>query len=135
MTGQNFQEVMRQAVRMCAAEGAPEKQCEDCPVTKCEDAFCLLYDGSDATNVQIQLFERLVMDWAAKHPEPLYQTWTEWQEENFPNKSKHIQPCMFASSEEMHCNEVSDCYKCRERPIPAGIAVKLGAKLKRGERQ
>lgn len=69
-----FCEVMRQAKRMCAAH-----TCDKCPLRdmncECRRAN-MTYD--DCSSEEIAAIERIVMDWAAKNPEPRYPTWNAW---------------------------------------------------------
>ena len=94
-----FQEVMRQAKRMCERFG---RDCAGCGIA---GGHCPLgpipenWDVSDFENI-----ERIVMDWAAANPEPKYPTWTEWLR-------------TFSA-------DGVDLYA----PIPADIAEKLGIK-------
>lgn len=110
-----FQEVMRQRARMCTSRLA----CAVCPLCiagfKCEKMPRKDFD----------YFEEVVMDWAAKNPEPRYPTWREWQNVNFPNAVGVMSPCAF-----MQCPRGHNCNRtiCAETPIPADIAQKLGIK-------
>ena len=63
-----FAEVMRQAERLCAAHG---KMCtmRYCPLNNGKADGCRLlpdHDGEDYNEL-----ERIIMDWAAEHPEPV----------------------------------------------------------------
>jgi len=67
-----FQEVMRQWRRMCAAF----KECEECPQYReyqCYNTVKRVFQCGD-----IESLENNVMKWAAEHPEPVYPTWEEW---------------------------------------------------------
>lgn len=114
-----FAEVIKQAKRMCAAHGG---MCisRNCPLDNGE--ACRLatdQDGEDCSDV-----EQIIMEWAAKHP-TRYPTWNEWQKSTFPSASDVVSPCSFAGVDELRCNELL-CEACREQPIPADIAAKLG---------
>lgn len=115
-----FTEVMRQAKRMCAAHGGMCNS-RNCPLDNGE--ACRLaadQDGEDYSDV-----ERIIMAWAAEHPVPKYPTWREWQHSMFPDAGDDMYPCSFLSYTECRCKG-SSCDECRERPIPADIAEKLG---------
>ena len=56
-----------------------------------------------------------------------YPTWSEWQKKVFPGAGDDMYPCSFLSYTECGCKR-SSCDECRERPIPADIAAKLGIK-------
>ena len=119
-----FTEVMRQARRMC--ESFSDGHCSECPIGDANVLECgiTVTSGMDCKEV-----ERRVMQWAAKHPEPVYPTWREWQKSMFPDANGHITPCRFGSRDRFKCAEKT-CYECRAEPIPADIAEKLGIKPK-----
>ena len=125
-----FQEVVKQAKRMCKSNG-------------CTCNSCLLLDEKDECRHRDAIYnetpedwkldklaeiERIVMDWAAEHPEEIYPTWKEWQDTNFPNNDSLILPCIFESEEYFGCKLEIECEKCINKPIPADIAEKLGIK-------
>lgn len=121
-----FSEVMRQAKRMCKAFG--DGHCSECPIGHANALECeiTVTSGMDCEEV-----ERRVMQWAAKHPEPVYPTWDEWYRKNFPDAyrdGKRMCPMIFGGGE--NCDSETDCDKCRDTPIPADIAEKLGIKPK-----
>lgn len=121
-----FSEVMRQAKRMC--ESFSDGHCSECPIG---DANVLECGITVTSEMDCEEVERRVMQWAKEHPETVYPTWNEWYEENFPDAyydGKHICPVIF--SDEKCCDIEMDCDKCRDRPIPAEIAEKLGIKPK-----
>lgn len=107
-----FQEVMRQYKRMCRYYPA----CEECPLYNmyagCSCSRCIRDYPDEA--------ERIIMDWAAEHPEPRYPTWKEWVDRDFPVK---LCICVrnFAYVE---CS--ATCEECWNKPIPTDIAQKLG---------
>jgi hypothetical protein len=73
-------------------------------------------------------YERIVMDWAAKNPEPRYPSWIEWQGANFQMAERAICAAHFMDAGDAGCYVNGRCDKCREQPIPADIAEKLGIK-------
>ena len=121
-----FCEVMRQAKRMCKEFG------NDCAGCGLASSHCPLgpipenWDGVDFTNV-----EHIVMEWAAKHPEPRYPTWNEWYKATFPNSNYHAIPCpnmFYKICETSNYHGEVECYECKNRPISADVAEKLGIK-------
>ena len=130
-----FSEVMRQARRMCSSFGG---ECSDkCPLncaiqveTDCYRNLCICIGGG--FEEAYKFIEERVMRWAAKHPEPVYPTWTEWQDSMFPDADRHISPCEFESKDRFKCTHNVTCYECMEQQIPADIAEKLGIKPKEG---
>lgn len=116
-----FTEVMRHAKRMCDA--IVGGRCRECTLWRPETESCSLYGDDDG--VDYADMERRVMAWAAEHPAPRYPTWREWQHSMFPDADEKMHPCSFRSYTECGCKR-SSCDECRERPIPADIAAKLG---------
>ena len=122
----DFQEVMRQAARMCRAH----EECEECPVCMIADMVpsgCLFGGGIDAGYI-----EEKIMGWAEENPEPRYPSWEEWQKANFPNAPHSICPNYFMRKKPLGTCAVS-CAKCTGTPIPADIAEKLGIRPIGGE--
>ena len=120
-----FVDVMKTARRMCKSID----DCADCPLTDlCYfDKYLKEYDGS-----LIQQ-EAVIMKWDAENPEVRYPTWREWQKENFPylpDSYPLVHPCNFMSIYDAKCDNHSNCGTCRDKPIPADIAEKLGIKPK-----
>lgn len=116
-----FTEVMRHVKRMCDA--IVSARCHECTLWRPETESCSLYGDDDG--VDYADMERRVMAWAAEHPEPRYPTWNEWQHSMFPDANGKMIPCSFASMEKLGCAGLL-CMECREQPIPADIAAKLG---------
>ena len=124
-----FMEVMKQAKRMCEASG---DTCLSCPVDG--GGTCVFMKSPwSLTEEKIAETEKIVINWAAKHPEPRYPTWKEWQDTNFPNNDALMRPCIFESEEYFNCKQENGCEKCMNKPIPADIAEKLGIKRIEGK--
>ena len=121
-----FIEVMRQAQRMCKAY----RDCSQCALywARTGGGCAFGYVSSDG-RVSFDEVERKIDAWAKKHPEPVYPTWSEWQNSIFIDGIKRILPCEFGSSNRFKCKEKT-CYQCINEPIPADIAEKLGIKPK-----
>lgn len=64
-----FKEVMRQYKRMCRAH----PQCDGCPFRDELEWDCELGALPDEEE-SLDIWETTVMDWARKHPEPIYPT-------------------------------------------------------------
>ena len=113
-----FQDVMRQAKRMCDAN------CEECPLHYTVGPICpIAVTGND----EIAETERIVMDWAAAHPEPRYPSFHEAWKQLFPDGQGSPCPTTYDMKYEPEwCG--GDCRGCRDRPLPADIAEKLGIK-------
>ena len=120
-----FTEVMRQAKRMC--ETFSDGHCSECPIG---DANALECGITVTSEMDCKEVERRVMQWAAKHPEPVYPTWDEWQDSVFPDAEIDITPCTFGSRDRLNCFLEKTCSTCKEQQIPADIAEKLGIKPK-----
>ena len=108
-----FSEVMRQLRRMCN-----HSDCESCEIIDkhsvhpCDKSMCELSEDD------LQQIERIVMRWAASHPEPVYPTWGEW----------FLQTCQVPVTKEGE----NDFWRTLNSRIPADIAKKLGIEPKEG---
>lgn len=122
-----FTEIMRQAKRMCSVHGGIcSYRC--CPLANGET--CRLnveLDGEDYNEL-----ERIIMDWAAKHPEPVYPSWGEGWKQLFPEADIRRTLCPEVFGDKYRCDWCYDdndsCDECVERPMPAEVAEKLGIK-------
>ena len=118
-----FTEVMRQAKRLCAAH---DSICDmnNCPLDSGE--ACRLnvdLDGEDYNEL-----ERIIMDWAAGHPEPVYPSWEEGWRLLFPDANCVPCPDSFGIKYGVpECAHLA-CTACKSRPMPAEVAEKLGIK-------
>ena len=117
------------AVRMVKGEDCqPQcgKGCDKCPAGKLRSAngACLVRRIAKVDNCEEQI--EGLKAWAAEHPAPRYPTWREWQESTFSGATASVFPCSYASREDLGCCGVCDI--CRNEPIPADIAAKLGIK-------
>ena len=118
-----FTEIIRQGARMCRAQN----ECTSCPALRIFDPskWCPFYAWREYLN-RLSDTENAVSAWAAEHPEPRYPTWREWHEATFPNVNHSIVcPKVFGAVTEDKCIKIK-CENCRESPIPADIAEKLG---------
>lgn len=117
-----FKEVMRQAERMCKAHD----ECECCPIKEEMDDLgekCPFCGALDVAAV-----EQKIMDWAAEHPEPRYPSWHEAWKQLFPDRQRTPCPgCCGKKYAPEWCGQ-EECGECKNRPIPADIAEKLGIK-------
>ena len=69
-----FVQTMKDWRRMCNTI----KSCNDCPMHK-EDgwAYVLCSEGGIAS-ARPEVAEKVIVKWAAEHPEPVYETWFEY---------------------------------------------------------
>ena len=85
---------------------------------------------ADAENIDYVETERKIMDWAAEHPEPVYPSWAESWKQLFPaGENVPCLGCFDAKYYTGKCMEIS-CTKCKNAPMPAEFAKKLGIKPK-----
>ena len=127
-----FSVVMKQAQRMCAAH---ESRCERCAFGQSDGCPFHLF-RSYMKSFDFNEVEHIVMDWAAKNPEPRYPTWNEWYKATFPNSNYHTSPCpnmFYKICETGNYHGEVECYECKNRQIPADIAEKLHIKPIGGE--
>ena len=126
-----FVEVMKQARRMCNMQ---KNTCKDCPVGTMEGRICRL-NVIEISEDDVEV-ERIVMDWAAEHPEPVYPSWEEAWKKLFPEADVKRVFCPEVFGDKYKCDWCYDddyndsCDECLDRPIPAEIAEKLGIKPK-----
>lgn len=122
-----FTEVMRQAERLCAAYGG-KCSMRNCPLDD-ENACCILPDQDCKDYNEL---ERIIMDWAAEHPEPVYPSWEAAWRQLFPDADIKRTFCPEIFGDRYKCDWCYDdndsCDECLERPMPAEIAEKLGIK-------
>lgn len=113
-----FKDVHRNMVRMCDAMRAGDNGCAPCPLDGICAKFITLSEDAIAT------IERVVTQWAAEHPEPVYPSWEEGWRQLFPGAI--TVPCIhLCAGIKCACH---DCSDCGEQPIPAEVAEKLGIK-------
>lgn len=115
-----FVEVMRQARRLCAAHGC---MCNyrNCPLDNGKECRLNIdLDGEDYNET-----ERIIMDWAKEHPEPAYPSWIDSWFQLFPD-AKDV-PCLkYFFADKCKYDGGMDCVACKESPISARVAKKLG---------
>lgn len=127
-----FTEVIKQAKRMCKAQN----HCYRCPINViCNVNDCNKRTSCVAAICDVERLERIVMDWAAAHPEPRYPSWNEAWGKLFPSVVSPPCKTFFGLSCDYIGREyvgkscyVEGCRECLEQPIPADIAEKLGIK-------
>ena len=116
-----FKNVHRNMVRMCDAMRAEDNGCAPCPLDGICAKFITLSEDAIAT------IERVVTEWATKHPEPVYPSWDEGWKQLFPNGIDTPCPSVYDAKYGHDCLKLS-CLNCKRRPMPAEVAEKLGIK-------
>lgn len=121
-----FKVVMKQYNRLCNEfrSGLHVKYCDECPVSSVKNGKNLTC--TEVVRSDPEWFEKIVMDWAAKNPEPRYPSWNEAWKQAFPNGG--LVPCPMHFDARCKPDDCSSCSACKERPISADIAEKLGVK-------
>ena len=115
-----FMEVIKQTVRMCREH----ERCDGCPMKTFARGGCPFYGFVYRARASEDI-ERVVMAWAAEHPELKYPSWKEAWKRLFPNAMSI--PCPinhFGADIQTVCD--GRCEMCKSRPITAEIAEKLG---------
>lgn len=117
------------AVRITKGEdGKPRcgKGCGKCPAAKLRDknGGCLIRRAVQMDNCEEQI--EGLKAWAAEHPAPRYPTWREWYDAEFMDEGFFHRLCPAVFGDEYWCCGAGACDKCRDRPISADIAAKLG---------
>ena len=122
-----FSVIMKQAKRMCKTY---ESCFERCPFGQSDGCPFVFFKHHLAT-FDFSEIERIVMDWAAKNPEPRYPSWNGWFRETFPDSIYATSPCpntfCRVCDPTAYHGEV-ECYECKGKPIPADVAEKLNIK-------
>lgn len=122
-----YTEVMRQARRMCVAIN----DCEKCPVVTMTAGCYLKLSPQFVHGDDIAEVERIVMQWAAEHPEPKYPSWNKGWNKLFPNAVTKVPPCPKHFLDNARWDSLCDgraCSECLNSSIPADIAERLGIK-------
>ena len=121
-----FSEVMRQWGRLCTqhcAENADD--CDGCLLGGTRADVCGSYARDNTEDVEE--LERLVMSWAAEHPEPVYPTWGEWFVEIGAAKRVPIgDPWPVEMADGSMFGPEYEIVLAQNERIPADIAQKLG---------
>ena len=115
-----FTEVVKNQIRMCETID----DCYECEIGKAKIKAQKGCRDFIMSNEYAAEAEKIIMDWAAAHPEPQYPTWKEWYESTFtdPGRYDDICPRTFMNHK---CADI-ECVDCRNEHIPADIAEKLG---------
>lgn len=120
-----FWEVMKQAKRMCAQQN---NSCEGCPLHD-DGIECPVEGPPESWKLNMFAeYERIVMDWAAKNQEPRYLSWHEAWKQLFPGGQGSPCPASYDMKYEPEWCGRDGCDKCRNQPIAADVAEKLGIK-------
>lgn len=123
----DFVKTMEIAEKVCKATG----KCEKCILFVDDDINFCFFGSMDNLVTDWNEIERRLIEWDKAHSEPKYPTWSEWQNENFPEASESMCPRMFLAAKETDCKKYPICSKrCADQTIPADIATKLGIKPK-----
>lgn len=127
-----FVDVVKQKARMCRV------------INNCAVCNLSYHNNSKGLNCTVFMMEhpeeaeKIIMEWAAAHPEPKYPSWRDAWKQLFPQACYGMDvnfdcPCpkYFLPCGMVNCNVVFEpdrCYTCKNNPIPADIAEKLGIK-------
>lgn len=126
----DFVKAMEIADRICK-KMTKTKQCEACPLRVVFNdglKHCCFVDYT--CSVKWQEIETALIAWDKAYPAPVYPTWEEWQESICKGAHTEIDGCCFSEKDCLYTNII--CSDCRQQPIPADIAKKLGIKPKEG---
>ena len=111
--------VMKQWQRMCGSMQGGIAKCNNCPLLK------VICQYKPDEKVRFAEAEKIITDWAAENPEPVYPTWGDWFAErgDLIKLWRHIEVCSGHGP-----GVIGILYE----PIPADIAQKLGIEPKEG---
>lgn len=120
-----FVEVMRQARRLCEME-----ECRKCQLYNFSAGDCMMtLSYSCETDVDYGEAEKIILQWAKENPEPVYPSWKEAWKQLFSNGIDTPCPLEYDAKYGHDCTNLL-CLNCKQRPMPAEIAKKLGIKPK-----
>lgn len=125
-----FTEIIKQAKRICNMYGTDEVQCKGCPLNS-HNGCRIFYNCFDCDDTYFIKIEKYIMDWAKENPETVYPSWEEAWKQLFPNGIDTPCPSEYGKKYGHDCINIS-CRNCKQRPIPAEIAEKLGIQPKEG---
>lgn len=118
MAKYDMDEVIMQAKSMCKSYDT----CDCCPLLPCEDYICTALCDKELAKAT----EKIVQ-WAKDNPEPSYPSWSDWQYNAFGDAIRPICPMSFGvDCPARPTPKVKNCVECRDRAIPAKVALKLG---------
>lgn len=127
-----FSEVMKQWCRMCNSVPGKSESINLCSDNK-SGYVCPLRDKglcnkpiSSQTGEDRIIGEKIILSWAAEHPEPVYPTFGEWLEK------QGIVKLVNSDRYEEDGQKVYLLLQSVKNQIPADIAEKLGLKPKEG---
>lgn len=121
-----FQEVMQQWGRLCMQHAENNDDCDGCLLGDTRAGVCCAYAKDNAEFVTE--LERLVMEWATEHPEPIYPTWGEFLAEKGELCKNWKDIRVVSSAGNSAIGVIGWFYK----NVPADIAEKLGIEPKEG---
>lgn len=118
-----FQDVMKQWRRMCDKMREQGDWCQSaiCPL----GGKCQFPSTTDSVTV-----EKIVMEWAAENPEPVYPSWDEWLLSVGGGKEQTYEVHGYSGNTEVVDFETQVI--ALNEPIPAETAKRLGVKPKEG---
>lgn len=115
-----FVEIMRQARMICLEHPG---DCDGCPLHDDDGLVCRFDLGEKY--LYYDTAERIVLNWAAEHPELVYPSWIDAWKQLFPGANNVPCPKIYFGDV---CRDVTGegCFACKSSPIPAVFAEKLG---------
>ena len=110
-----FSEVMRQYYRMCDGHSCTSS----CPMKDDTTQFCETM-GQIVTDKGAEKVERIILDWAEEHPEPVYPTW------------KNYFASLYGQNYGLYGDKQLSISRLCDEQVPPEIAQKLGLEPKYG---
>ena len=118
-----FVQVMKEWQRMCEAM----KHCDECPMS---GTTCWYGGRPDDSKSDFDYYEQQIMKWVEENPEPIYQTWREYLQEQGVLDVEYISAASSTTSTSKSYVQTVKTLAPFYRPIPADIAEKLGLQPK-----
>ena len=118
----DYKEVIHNVIRLCKAN---KGHCYKCDLGMLACPNNLRFDVTDEK--EFEKFAMAVMDWAAKHPEPVYPTWAEWLKDLGLIVEREGEVKRYRPDEIEICFEKFDALGCKANErIPTDMAERLG---------
>lgn len=114
----SFKDFAEMVVRICKH---PDTDCRHCPLA--DDFGCT--HGYIIADILEKKEE--IAKWLKEHREPVYPSWSDIWQEWFPDAKSAPCPEIYFGVKCCYADDKS-CAVCKDKPIPAEIAKKLGIK-------
>lgn len=124
-----FQEVIKKQKRMCRHYEELSGSCTGCPLHDHEVAYVCTEAPCVIDIEDVKKAEKIITEWAEKHPEPVYPTWAEWLLEVGGGVEKLFEAGGYRGN--TYVSDLETVVVAHNTQIPADTAHMLGVKPKK----